>query len=168
MVTVEISVIARVSSVGECVAVQTGSMTAVGMEDFKNKVREMCRLEDDISEAAKMLKELRGRKTALQKEVTSYMKTENISSCNVPDGKLSLGTGRSLATVKKEDIAKAFAEALSCDLVRCEEILAALYDNRKATERTVLRRSRKRSRAAAAGPALEAQDEDGEEEDGDV
>lgn len=134
-------------------------MAAAGMEDFKNKVREMCRLEDDISEAAKMLKELRGRKTALQKEVTSYMKTENISSCNVPDGKLSLGTGRSLATVKKEDIAKAFAEALSCELARCEEILATLYDNRKATERTVLRRSRKRSRIAAAGPSLEAENE---------
>lgn len=140
-----------------------------GLEDFKSKVREMCRLEDDIAEAAKMLKELRGRKSALQKEVTSYMKTENISSCNVPDGKLSLGTSRSMATVKKEDIAKAFSEAFRCELTRCEEVLAELYDNRRATERTVLRRSRKRSRsvaggASAAGPAMMEEDA-GDEED---
>ena len=119
------------------------------MEEFKEKVREMVKLDDDISQAAGMLKELRGRKTDLNREIMGFMKNENIKSCNVPDGKLSLSTSRSLSTVKKEDIAKAFAEALQQDVGRCEAILDEVYGNRRSTERTVLKRTRKRSRANA-------------------
>lgn len=118
----------------------------MSFEEFKNKVRTMVKIDDDISQGNAMLKELRTRKTQLQQEIMQYMTEQNITTCNVEDGKLSLSTSKTMAQVKKEDIARAFSESLGCDVGRAEQVIETLYDNRRVTERTVLRRTRKRTR----------------------
>ena len=117
-------------------------------DEFKTKVRRMVKIDDDISQASTMMKELRTQKTQLQQEVMQYMNDNNITTCNVEGGKLSLSTSKTLSTVKKEDIARAFSESLGLEVGKAEQVLETVYENRRVSERTVLRRTRKRTRRA--------------------
>ena len=137
---------------------------ATSLEDFKLKVRSMVKIDDDISAAGAMLKELRAKKSEIQREVMQYMNENNINTCNVEGGKLTLGTSKSMSTVKRDDIVRAFADTFGCETGRAAQVIEGLYENRQVTERTVLRRTRKRTKQSAEMAEEEEEEREEDEE----
>ena len=113
-------------------------------EEFREKVRTLLKLDDDIATAQEMLKELRSRKGGLQSDVTKYMKENNIRTCNTPGGKLMLSTTRRGVAPKKEEVARSVAERLGVDLEKMEQAFEEAKKTKRYVEGVSLRRVRQR------------------------
>lgn len=101
---------------------------------FKDLVMQYVEVSDKIAATA----QLRKTKTELGKQITEYMKANNIAQLNLRDGgSLLIKESKAVAPVKKEDITEKFSTRVGYEAA--EQIVTDLWTNRPVTTKEALK-----------------------------
>lgn len=118
-----------------------GSATHHDVHDFKVAVHEWMRLDEDLIEIQKVLREKRKRKQQLDHVISTFMCTQNKEICNIGDNQaIVLSTRKSTSSLKKDYIVRVLTEALKND-ERVMELVKRMYDMREVREKQVIKKT---------------------------
>lgn len=110
-------------------------------EQFKLLVREFVDIDEQIRQAQKAVTPLRKRKTELSKDITDFMKQNDISVCDLRDGaKLVVKRAKSVQSLNKDAVAVHLSDSLGKD--KAEELAANIWKNRPVKYKDTLKIAR--------------------------
>lgn len=119
-----------------------GSVThEPNVDEFKIAVHEWLRLEEDLANIMKVLREKRKRKQHLDQFISSFMSQQNKAICNVGDNQaIVLSTRKSTTSLKKEYIVKVLTNALKNE-ERALDLMNQMYAMRETREKHVIKKT---------------------------
>lgn len=113
--------------------------------EFKEAVKSYIDLHDQLTAAAKQLRDTRKQKAELANVICEYMAKHEIDGINVRDGKLVRKQSKRVEPVKKEHIFEALKQAVGEP--KADDILLNIFGNRAVTNKDTLRRTRTKTAA---------------------
>lgn len=118
-----------------------GSGTHQDVNDFKVAVHEWLRLEEDLTEIQKVVREKRKRKAHLDKFISSFMSSQNKEICNIGENQaIVLSTRKTTSALKKEYILRVLIETFKNE-DRAKELVQRIYDMREVREKHVIKKT---------------------------
>ena len=115
-------------------------------DEFVNDIKQYVTLDDQLKETQTIAREIRKKKTQLSLSILNYMDNNGIQNkdINLSDGKLKYFTSKTQSTVNKKFIENSLALYYKGNYQKAKEITDFIFSNREVTEKTVLKRTRKK------------------------
>jgi len=115
-------------------------------EEFVHDIKQYVILDDQLRETQTISREIRKKKTQLSLSILNYMDNNGIQNkdINLSDGKLKYFTSKTQSTVNKKFIENSLALYYKGNYQKAKEVTEFIFSNREVTEKTVLKRTRKK------------------------
>jgi len=115
-------------------------------DEFVNDIKQYVTLDDQLKETQTIAREIRKKKTQLSLSILNYMDNNGIQNkdINLSDGKLKYFTSKTQSTVNKKFIENSLALYYKGNYQKAKEVTEFIFSNREVTEKTVLKRTRKK------------------------
>lgn len=111
------------------------------IDEFKKSVIEWVRIDDDLSNIQKVIREKRKRKQYLLEFIATYMKNTNKEICNIGDNNaIILSKKKATCSLKKEHIVTVLNEVLKNE-EQSKEIMEKMYSMREVREKSVIKKT---------------------------
>ena len=109
--------------------------------EFKTAVVEWLKLNEEISNIQKIIREKRKKYAHLGTLITAFMKDVNKEICNVGDSDaIVLKKSKTTGALKKEKVLEILNSCFS-DSVRAQEVTETIFNSREVKEKDVLKKT---------------------------
>lgn len=108
-------------------------------DEFIQTIKEYVEIDDNIKEAEKALKALKGRRTDLQEAIMQYMKSQNWDVCNTSTGKLAIKKSVTKKAIPQKQMQSILGEYMG-DHQKMQEAYDFAMSKREVSEKNVLKR----------------------------
>lgn len=114
--------------------------------NFENNIKKYVAIDDKISSAQQVIRELRKEKEAAADQIMVYIKTHKLEDhpINITGGRINMGTSRTTAPMNRAYIEERLGEYFK-SYSKAREVVEFLYSNRETVEKQVLKRTKNRS-----------------------
>jgi len=117
------------------------SGTHQDINEFKVAVHEWLRLDEDLAEIQKVVREKRKRKQHLDQFIANFMSGEKKEICNIGENQaIVLSTRKTTSSLKKEFIVRVLTETFK-NAERAKELVQKMYDMREVREKHVIKKT---------------------------
>ena len=111
------------------------------IDEFKNSVREWVRIDEDLSNIQKVIREKRKRKQHLSEFIATYMESTNKEICNIGENNaIVLSKRKATCSLKKEHIVTVLNDLLKNE-DQSKEMMEKMYSMREVREKSVIKKT---------------------------
>ena len=108
-------------------------------EDFKKKIVQWVKLDDDLRKIRATVKDINDEKKQAEEYILSYLGNIGEKEISISDGKLSKHVTKTQEPLKKEHIQKAINEIIK-DNVKASSMTDYIFKSRQSKEKVALKR----------------------------
>jgi len=101
------------------------------LQAFKVRVKQWLEIDEEIKKKEKEIKEMKNLKNkTLEPEITSFMRTYNISDLNTDNGKLKCNARNTKKALNKTNIRENLSQVIG-DTVKLDQAMSLILSNRE-------------------------------------
>jgi hypothetical protein len=112
------------------------------INEFKQKVTQWLRIDDEIDKQERTLRELKKLRVKLEPEITGFMRQFHITDLSTDNGKIRCATRTTKQSINKTNIRENLAKIIP-EQSHLDQAISLIYENRSATTKYSLKMSRK-------------------------
>jgi Glu-tRNA(Gln) amidotransferase subunit E-like FAD-binding protein len=111
------------------------------IDEFKSSVLEWVRIDEDLSNIQKVIREKRKRRQNLSEFIATYMQHTNKEICNIGDNNaIVLSKRKATCSLKKEHIVTVLNDLLRNE-EQSKELMEKMYGMREVREKSVIKKT---------------------------
>jgi len=111
------------------------------IDEFKSSVLEWVRIDEDLSNIQKVIRDKRKRKQNLSDFIATYMQQTNKEICNIGDNNaIVLSKRKATCALKKQHIVSVLNDLLRNE-EQSKEIMEKMYSMREVREKSVIKKT---------------------------